>query len=657
MKRMYQRINHTIFGIVTVLLSVGTISSCDYLDVVPDNIATVEQAFSDRAHAEKFLYGCYSFLPHFGSPNHNPAFLSGDEAWLFDDVNTDVLNLNFWRIAKGEQNTDLPLGNYWASKQDSYGLKDGVAIFTGIRDCNIFMENIYIPGDLSLVEKAQWIAETKFLKAFFHFWLLRCYGPIPIIDENLPISVGTEEVQVYRQPIDAVADYIVSLLDEAIIDLPVAQLPTDIGRATKAVAAAIKAQTLVWVASPLLNGNRYYVDHNLTDNRGVQLFPTNTEPDVAKWQRAAEAILEAIHQADTAQHQLYDFNVLGGLTTVPTVDALQARCAATEPWNPEIIWGQLPRDNPNLIQRMSYPPFTAINKQINLLMCYAPPLHIVEQFYTKNGIPIEEDGEWDGVDLYGLRTRTTDDEHQYYILKNFPTANLHFDREARFYGAITFDGSLFYNGGLDAASQKPTYLKYDGAGIAGDFVRDRHSATGYLARKMININTFINATATGPTYRQYSFPIIRLADLYLLYAEALNEINPGPTEEIYEYLDKVRERSGVPDVRTSWQKAKDKQKPYRQDGLREIIHRERLIELAFEGTRFWDLRRWKEAEIYLNKPIRGLNILAIEAEVFNTPQTLYNPKFTDKDYLWPLRIGNLLKNKNLQQNPGWEAGN
>jgi hypothetical protein len=646
---------------IMVLLS-GLIvpPSCNYLDVVPDNIATVDHAFVDRNHAESYLYGCFSFLPHF-SPNHWPSLLAGDEAWLFDEVNTDVLNTRFWRIAKGEQSVSQPLGDYWASKQDG-DLRGGTAMFTAIRDVNIFLENIYIPGDLSVDERDWWIAEAKFLKAFYHFWLFRCYGPIPVVDKNLPVSAGPEEVQVYRQPVDSVVNYIVNLLDEAAEGLPhaVPNFISDLGRPTKAVAAAVKAQTLVLAASPLFNGNSYYAEHNLVDNRGVSLFSTGITPDPAKWQRAAVAVRQAIEYADTADHRLFDFNesdiVSGGRVHRPTVDAMQSRGAATENWNPEIIWGQLPRDNPDLIQRMSFPPFTETNKSITLLMCYAPPLHIVEQFHSKNGIPIDEDADWADIDRYGVSAG--DEAHKYYIQPGFETLNLHFNREPRFYGAITFDGSLYYaNGSFTDTDLKPTLFKY---GTLGGFIYDRHSATGYLQRKMINIFTSMTETATGPTYNRYSYPVIRLADLYLLYAEALNETVPDggrPPGEVYDYVDAVRKRSGLKGVEESWRDHAApafRDKPQTKEGMRDIIRRERLIELAFEGSRFWDLRRWKWSEIYLNRPVRGLNILGATTEEFNRVQELYRPKFEQKDYLWPLRQGNLLKNKNLVQNPGWE---
>src|SRR5690606_32063059 len=103
-------------------------------------------------------------------------------------------------------------------------------------------------------------AEVKFLKAFYHFFLMKLYGPIAIVDENLPISATPEETQVYREPIDVCVDYIVGLLDEAIEDLPpVLNDPgLELGRITKTIALAVKAKVLVWAASPLFNGNPDY---------------------------------------------------------------------------------------------------------------------------------------------------------------------------------------------------------------------------------------------------------------------------------------------------------------------------------------------------------------------------------------------------------------
>jgi hypothetical protein len=139
-------------------------------------------------------------------------------------------------------------------------------------------------------------------------------------------------------------------------------------------------------------------------------------------------------------------------------------------------------------------------------------------------------------------------------------------------------------------------------------------------------------------------------------SEALNECTATPNAEVYKYIDTVRARTGLEPVVDSWSKhAVDsrKSKPLTQEGMREIIRRERMNELAFEGIRFWDLKRWKLSENYMNQTIRGFDIFQKTAEDFYRVKNVYSLKFELKDYFWPIRTNVLVKNKNLVQNPGW----
>jgi hypothetical protein len=171
---------------------------------------------------------------------------------------------------------------------------------------------------------------------------------------------------------------------------------------------------------------------------------------------------------------------------------------------------------------------------------------------------------------------------------------------------------------------------------------------------MLHFRSSVPDNSNSFSQWRYAFPIIRLADLYLMYAEALNETLPAPTDEVYYYIDMVRERTGLRGVVESWRDySSDPEKPLNQDGMREIIRRERLNELAFEGARFWDLKRWKLAKEYMNRPIRGLNIRGSTPEDFYQETEIYPLKFETKDYLWPIRQRVLLTNRRLVQNPGW----
>lgn len=636
---------------ITAILALSVLlhfSCSDFLDIVPDNTATVDHAFKKRVQAERYLYGIYGFLPTFAHPANNPAFLAGEESWLFNDFSS--FGINAWKIAAGEQGTQSPLMNYWGSESSNYGLNGGQPIFTGIRDCNIFLENIDQTIDLDDSEKTQWIAEVKVLKAIFHAWLLNMYGPIPIIDVNVEVDASTNETMYNREPIEDVVEYIVSLIDEAAPDLPlnVMDVTQDLGRMTHPIALAVKAKVLTYAASPLFNGNPEYVD--VVDKRGVHLFPQSY--DAGKWKVAETALKEAIEVSHEAGHALFDFNTVSEVATLvspETLVSLQAKGAATELWNTEIIWGDA-KNNTSALQRFGLPAFVHWNTYSgHTTRSWSPTLNTVKQFYTKNGVPIEEDKEWLDRDLYALRKG--DNAHRFYIEPNYTTISLHFDREPRFYGAIAIDGGKMYGlGTLADTDMNTTYMRYG----TTMWYNNAHSITGYLAKKMVHRLTSLSMTSSSSSLYRYAFPVIRLADLYLMYAEVLNEIGEVSDDAIFSYVDPIRERSGLEGVMESWANySTNPSKPSTQEGRREIIQRERIIELAFEGQRYWDLRRWKLLKDYMHKPIEGWDIYSREPEEFYQVQTLATPKFEEKDYLSPIRQGNLMKNRNLIQNPGW----
>jgi len=137
----------------------------------------------------------------------------------------------------------------------------------------------------------------------------------------------------------------------------------------------------------------------------------------------------------------------------------------------------------------------------------------------------------------------------------------------------------------------------------------------------------------------------------------LNEWKDVPDDDVYEYIDLVRNRTGLKGVVESWREhavADKKNLPATQAGMRDIIRRERLNELAFEGHRYWDIRRWKLAESLLhNRPIRGLNILGVIAEDFYNETVLFTTTFEKKHYFAPLKSDVLVTNTNLLQSPYW----
>jgi hypothetical protein len=311
--------------------------SCDYLDVVPDNVATIDYAFRNRTACQKYLYTCYSYLPQHGGTNNDPAMMGGDEVWM----NTPLwyTSTTSIQLALGNQSTVNPLFNFWNGENGANS-----SLWRGIRDCNIFLENVDKVHDLLDYEKKRWIAEVKFLKAYYHFYLLRMYGPIPIVDVNTPISADADNVQFYREPVDDVVKHIVNWLDEAAEDLPPERgviEGTEAGRVNNLIAKSIKAKVLVYAASKLFNGNTDYV--NMVDARGVPLFPQTPDPE--KWKLAADACLEAIEMCHAQNKKLYDL-VEPQLSTANDTFKIQTtyRQAICDRWNCELIWGSVNYD-------------------------------------------------------------------------------------------------------------------------------------------------------------------------------------------------------------------------------------------------------------------------------------------------------------------------
>ena len=648
--------------IISFFFLMGMIS-CDFLDVVPDDTATLDHAFSNRSVTEKFLRTCYSHLPDPTNPFYYPTYFTSRDEFNVDGdsrARTTVAG----KIADGLQGSNNPYQNYWS------GVNGGKGMYKAIRDCNIFLNNVHIPQDLEDWERRRWTGEVKFLKAYYHFFLLQLYGPIVIADKEIPLSTSPTDLMVYREPVDECVDYIVGLLDEAISDLPlVLEDPsTEMGRISQMIALSVKAKVLAWAASPLFNGNTNY--KTWVDNRGKQLISDTY--DASKWKRAATAIKNAIDTCHLGGLQLYEFNkYTGGPQTYNMNDTLvqlmTIRKSITEDVdrNMGVIW----------VTQEAFgngkggASFTPLGDMLRALMPYMytqdqpfyfnyldASWHMVELFYTNKGVPMEEDKTFNYGGRFGVRRATPGDKHEFYIATGEITSEMHFNREPRFYADLAFDRGYMElaTGTSNGGASFTPYMQWRN----GEVQQQNGAPSGqYSPKKIIAFETSASKGTTGQSYSPYDyrFPLIRLADLYLLYSEALNEVKEEPDSEVYYWIDKVREKAGLDGVEASWQNsAKNPDKPSTKNGMREIIQRERLIELAFEGQRFWDLRRWNIADKYWSLPPTRWSIKYKEPEEFYVPVEYDKARqVTFRDYLYPMRDYDLRVNRNLEQTFGW----
>ena len=203
------------------------------------------------------------------------------------------------------------------------------------------------------------------------------------------------------------------------------------------------------------------------------------------------------------------------------------------------------------------------------------------------------------------------------------------NRDERLLATVLMNGVLFkgkriatYPGGADAMPN-PNATK-----------------TGYYLRKFLNENVNIQ---TGGGSDGHVVPLFRLAEIYLNYAEALNEYDPT-NPDIAVYLNKIRERVSLPDVPSG----------LTQEQMRTLIHHERRVELAFEEHRFWDVRRWKVASSTLGTPVKGVKITQDDAGNFTySPVQVEQRVFQPKMYWYPIPQSEVLKLHHWEQNKGW----
>ncbi len=626
------------------LIIVFVFGACNYLDVVPDDVATIDHAFSNRYNAEKYLATIYDFGPRYGDVTSSPAYMGAAEFVVNDQIRPDWLGL---QVALGYSSPSEPYVNYWSG-----GEAHTPSLYKNINDCNTFLEHIASVPDLESSEKSRWIAEVKLHKAMDIFFLMKIYGPVVLLKENPPIGETSGKIRASREKIDDCFEYILQLTDEAIgsseTDQPLPDVitvtSTELGRYTFPAACMFKAKVLATWASPLYNGNTDY--SGFVNQDGEPFF--NQVADPTRWEKAATACQKAIEVCDRANIHLYQQSDYKSSSTglpdeIKQINML--RSVYTERWSPEAVWST---SATNMYQGCSMPRYTAASTQATRGI-YCVPLDIVNDFYSKNGVPIDEDKAYDYEGRFNIRKG--DEEHKYYIDPSEQTAVMNFNREPRFYSSLSFDRAIWY--GNTPQSYFTVKARWGEPASSTIQVRDMH-VTGYWPKKQVSLESQYSNANTWNEYR-YPVPVMRLADLYLLYAEVLNEVKASPDAEVYQYVDAVRERAGLEGVVESWRKYSiNADKPSTKSGMREVIRRERKIELFAEGAYFWDSRRWKTALKDLNnREILGWNTTATDVKEYYTVVPYYHQTYTVNNYLVPIPESDIIDNPNLIQNPGW----
>jgi hypothetical protein len=634
-------------------------SSCnEFLDVVPDNTITLEDYFTRREMAWNTLSKVYSYMPDEPSYNYT-SWTLGDE-WMGRITSPYTPAID---IMRGSQNSDNVLLNIWDGNDNFKSL------YEGIRSANIFLEYIDIVEDMTSEEIADWKAQVKFLKAYYHFLLVQRYGPIVIMDKSIPLDAVSDDLFLRRNKVEDCFNYIINLMNEAIPDLDERVSLVNLGQVDRVAALAIKARVMLFRASPFFNGNRQYYE-DFFDHNGEPFFPLEEKPE--KWQDALEAVNEAITLCEANGLGLYEFDKNSypydredfALNNEAMKTFYDLRMLIVDPWNKELIWGHTYSQGRsdalasacNIRLPLGYGDGvtnTAAFSEQWMSASYA----MLERYYTKNGLPLSEDLTFDAFTQLDVVTTPGIEDSLYQPMRGLlqPGADivkLYLDRELRFYANLGISGGYWR-----AHSVRIFTSMFAGGegGYSSNFTSD-FLATGIGVQKFVHPESKSNA---WQRVIKFPYPIIRMADLYLMKAEILNEIKDSPDQEVWDAINQVRRRAGIRDVDDVWAdativKPRSLNNHTKKDNMRDIILQERSVELAFEGgNRFWDMHRHKRALVEFSSSVMGWSYDGYNAEYFFVVKPVQTRRFLFRDLLWPLSVAEMNINSNLIQNPGW----
>lgn len=606
-----------LYRIMALAAIVLSSASCEnFLDMAPDENLTIPDVFANRLYTRDFLTHTYSWIPteanmaDDGGAWRNPYTAGCDEMeCAYGSAYGHQINNGGWNP------TDISRTQVWSES------------YMALRKVNMFLENVdKCPAAAD--EIRHWKGEAYFLRAWFHFLAFRAYGAIPLVDHAL--DPGEDMMSIRRSPADVVADFIAADCDKAaelLYDMD--KWPsTDTGRATRLSALGLKSRVLLYIASPLYNGDPLFAE--LKDPvDGTPLISQTYDNE--KWKRAADAARECIETARAAGRSLFN--------EYPDDPVKNYQHIFTETWNTEILWAKnigVYDHWLNCSDPVSFGCFSILNPTQELVDAYemedgsAPIIG-----YTNDGLtPIIN--EKSGYVEEGF----TEEEYAGRWQKG--VSNMYVHREPRFYASINFAGSIWKTTRASNWTEPHTnefwFKGMDGKNNAGS----DYCKTGYLMKKLHNPDRIPWQYTPLQTW-----VYIRLGEIYLNAAEAINEYY-GPADA-YQYINAIRTRAGLPELEAGLS----------QEQMRDKIKHERRIELAFEVHRFFDVRRWLNGPETQGVPVHSMNIyggehlqdpafykrIKVEDRVFESP----------KHYFFPIEQKEIDKHekRELVQNLGW----
>ncbi len=582
---IYRFLIFVFYGAATFSCTDFTSLGDSFLEKPPSQDVTIDTIFSRADLAERFLTNNYRTLPY-GPAQVNGPYDKNKLARAMLAALTDI-NQSYETVAGANK-------HYYSGTYTAYDAQNNAGAvkynyfnsgaWDGIRSSYIFINNVQRVPDMSRQRKNRLIAEARMIIALHYVDMFRNYGGMPWVDHAY---TPNENFQLPRLTARATLDSIVRVIDEAIHDLPftLENPATESGRFTQAGAMGLKTRLLLFAASPLFNNSNPYKSGEAAEKKLV--WYGSYDPNL--WERAADAARELIEKAEGSGYHLLN-------TGNPREDFQNAYYDRE---SPEILISTRVQ---HLTTDGGYYFYDLEQRGLgNVTDNY------VKMFPMQSGLPIEDPA------------------------SNYDPLNPYQDRDPRLYETVLINGDVYQNRTAETwigGRERRTASSHD-------------IASGYRIRKFV----LDGVQSRGTTAH---WPLLRLPEIFLSYAEALNEINEGPTPEAYEFVNKVRNRVDLDDLPPG----------LTQEEFREAVLRERVLELGFEEVRWYDLIRWKRENDF-TKTLYGMDIIRNEDGSFSynrfkLPPRYWQENWSPKWYLSAFPINEVLKDYGLVQNPGWE---
>ena len=588
------------YSIFALALAMGamTLTSCEdafgnFLDKQPSNELTKAEVLGSFTLLEQNHNDTYNFLLHGANRINN--------SWL--DAATDLAESS---IGTSGTRTSFNIGNYYGSGGAAELTSVWESRYRGIRKCNITINTLEAenadklrPADLSVelfqTRKTNFIAEARFLRAYFYWELFLRYGPVPMVttelDPNGDLMTGYTE----RPDLKTFMDFLFKEVKECEAGLKTYAETSDetyAGEVNQPTARALYVRMMLYMASP-----RFSAQSGIT------------------WQQAADAAKDFI--ADYGDNYRLETRTNGGVAAYNNAWLLNSYADK----NPEVIFFR----NDVAIGWSGISTDTPVGEGGQGGLC--PSQNLVDMYDMEDGSAPFTQYDATGAPVYVNGKPSVNAESGY------TDQNMWKNRDPRLAASVLYQGSEWNGRAINVI-----YGQSDNP-IGNQNV----TPTGYYVRKYIP-ETILSSNHSGTAKRLWR--IFTYSEILLSYAEALNEADyAGNKSLVCNLLDQIRHRGGIIG------NVANRADLNSQTAMRNFIHKERTIELAFEEHSWWDVRRWNVAGEALGRDIYGIDVAA---DGTITRKVAQQRKWQDKFYLYPIPEAEVWKIGQDFQNEGWK---